>query len=153
MPAPKLEYSQLLYNAYDRIVTNSRLQTDSSGFVECEVLSHSGKTVKNKHCDTFKVSFGKEKRLAHRVIYEAHHGPLSGDLDVSHLCHNGACVKIEHLHEESHADNMARIGCPGWLQFGSYTGSLVSACTHTPHCIKVTRMPNLRTIAPTRVDQ
>lgn len=78
---------------------------------------------------------------------------LYNDLGISHLCHNGSCVKIEHLHEESHADNMARIGCPGWLQFGSYTGSLVSACTRTPHCIEVTRMPDFRAIAPTQVDQ
>lgn len=152
MPAPKLDYEQLLYNAYDRIMNNMKSKLDDTGFVECHILEHSGETVKNKHANTFKVSFGKEKKLAHRIMYEAYNGP-PGDLDVSHLCHNESCVKIEHLYKESHTDNMARIGCPGWLQFGSYTGELVSACTHTPPCIKVTRMPNLRTIGPTQVDQ
>jgi hypothetical protein len=75
MPAEKLEYQQLLYNAYDRILNNSKPKLDDSGYVECLVVSHSGETVRNRHANTFKVSFGKGKRLAHRVIYEAHHGP------------------------------------------------------------------------------
>lgn len=152
MPAEKLEYQQLLYNAYDRILNNSKPKLDDSGYVECLVVSHSGETVRNRHANTFKVSFGKGKRLAHRVIYEAHHGPPSVDMDVSHLCHNESCCKVEHLHQESHADNMKRIGCMGWLKFGDNPRKVVSACVHTPHCVKVTPHTR-RTINPTQVDQ
>ena len=96
MPRRTLYYDEKLGNAYTRIYKNAKPQLDHSGFVECLVLHHTGEIVKNKHADTFKVSFGKDKRLAHRVAYEAFHGPPDDDMDVSHLCHNESCVKIEH---------------------------------------------------------
>lgn len=48
----------------------------------------------------------------HRVVFAATHGwaPVRGDgVELSHLCHRPDCVNVEHLVDESHAANMARI--------------------------------------------
>lgn len=55
--------------------------------------------------------------------------------EVSHLCGNAACLRPTHLTWESHAQNMARIGCAGYVRC-QCCGEWTRACTHDPPCIK-----------------
>ncbi len=48
---------------------------------------------------------GSRVQLAHRVMWEAIHGPIIGDLDVLHHCDTPACVRPDHLYLGTQADN------------------------------------------------
>lgn len=45
---------------------------------------------------------------AHRAIYDLICGPIPDDAVVDHLCHNPACVNVDHLQLLSNAENAAR---------------------------------------------
>ncbi len=47
-------------------------------------------------------------RLAHRVMWEAEHGPVPNGLELDHLCRVRACVNPAHLEPVSRKENVAR---------------------------------------------
>lgn len=86
----------------------------------------SGLGVASETCGEYlKVSMGKDvKFAAHKLMLCLKMDTLYTDfgvkekVDASHLCHNRSCWRPDHLHAESHADNMARSsghGCGGML--------------------------------------
>ena len=66
---------------------------------------------------------GRDKRLAHRFMYELHIGPIPTGLELDHLCSQPACVNPAHLEPVTHAENMRR----------SRAGAYWAAKTHCPH--------------------
>lgn len=48
----------------------------------------------------------KAQRLAHRVSYIIHVGPIPEGLDIDHKCHNKACVNPDHLQAVTHKQNL-----------------------------------------------
>ena len=73
---------------------------------------------------------------AHRLAFMIKHKILRDDmpivnaqgknLEVSHLCHNGLCVKAAHLALESHEINMERVLCKSRRQCSTL---------HEPFCL------------------
>lgn len=47
-------------------------------------------------------------RIAHRVFYIEHRGPIADGLDLDHLCRNRWCVRPDHLEPVSRAVNLDR---------------------------------------------
>lgn len=78
----------------------------------------------------------KTMERTHRLSYmlfrkllreEMPHFNQNGErLDVSHICHNGICLRVEHLVLEPHSTNMERMGC-----------KMRNICTHAhyPYCL------------------
>jgi len=50
----------------------------------------------------------KELKLAHRVSYEIHRGPIPGGLELDHLCRVRCCVNPAHLEPVTSVVNTAR---------------------------------------------
>lgn len=87
----------------------------------------------------FKVSVGKSTKFqAHKLMLCLKLNKLYTQLeeegcDSSHLCHNRLCWRDTHLTNESHADNLSRASCPGWL-VDMNTKKIACLCEHSPPC-------------------
>lgn len=44
-----------------------------------------------------RITIDGRTRMAHRVFWEQLKGPIPGDLEIDHICHTPACVKVSHL--------------------------------------------------------
>lgn len=87
----------------------------------------------------------RKKVLAHVFVKSMHMDQPYGKVG-SHLCHNGFCLRHDHIvwEEQSRAgvrdNNIGRIGCPGYIVFKvGKVDKWIRACGHTIPCKKVTR--------------
>ena len=64
---------------------------------------------------------GEGDRRAHRLAYELVRGPITGGLDLDHLCRNKWCVNPDHLEPvtvtENHARRPRKSECPAGHPF------------------------------------
>lgn len=64
----------------------------------------------------------KRLRLAHRVCWEAHNGPIPAGMLVLHRCDNPACINPDHLWLGTNDDNMADMQAKGRARNGTMAG-------------------------------
>lgn len=55
-----------------------------------------------------RISFGTTNYRAHRVVYEAHRGPIPAGYGLDHLCANPLCVNPDHLEPVTTGENVRR---------------------------------------------
>ena len=54
------------------------------------------------------LSFRGRQWYAHRLIYEATHGPVPRGKELDHVCRVTACVNPDHVEPVTHAENVQR---------------------------------------------
>ena len=53
-----------------------------------------------------RVFYGKKNRLAHRYMWECHHGPIPAGHVIMHLCDRPQCININHLRCGTQKENI-----------------------------------------------
>jgi len=77
------------------------------------------------------LSFRGRQWYAHRLIYEATHGPVPRRKELDHLCRVKACVRPSHVEVVTHAENVRR-GKTAKLSVGQVRNIRELASTGTP---------------------
>ena len=73
------------------------------------------------------IAFHGVSRIAHRLSYEAHVGPIPVGMDLDHLCRNRCCVNPAHLEPVTRKVNLGRSPL-----VGRGAGTAQTAKTHCP---------------------
>ena len=66
-------------------------------------------------------------RMAHRISYELHVGPIPEGLELDHKCRMRCCVNFQHLEPVTHLENMRR-----GVNIGAHLVAAQKAKTHCP---------------------
>lgn len=97
----------------------------------------------------YRANFDNSKVTVHRWIWQYHNNfqEVPVGYDISHLCGNKECIRPSHLIRESRAENINRIGCPGYCWF-TLQKKLIRICKHRPCCKRVVKGFSLRRVNP-----
>lgn len=60
-------------------------------------------------------AYGKPRRFAHRLAFEAFRGPVPEGLELDHLCRVRSCVNPAHLEAVTHRENLSRGPSTNWI--------------------------------------
>jgi len=73
---------------------------------------------------------------AHVSAWIASRGTIPNN-QVSHLCHENACIKFSHLADETQEENLDRNMCQRWtwINCPCQCGHRFNPCQHQPQCI------------------
>ncbi len=78
---------------------------------------------------TLHCTHDRRTRLAHRVVWESHHGAIPAGLQLDHLCRTPSCVNPAHLEPVTGSVNIRRSSVP-WLT----SKRNVKRCRAITHC-------------------
>lgn len=82
-------------SAYTRVMVRSVAAGD------CFVFVHG-----SRNPDGYgRVRSGGAEKMAHRIVWEHHNGPIPDGMIIRHTCDNPPCVRIEHLEIGTFGDN------------------------------------------------
>lgn len=85
-------------STYDRVIARS--EKDDKG-----CLIYNGCKTPNGYGH---VRDGNKMKMAHRVTFEYHNGPVPEGMELDHKCRNRPCVNHEHLEVVTHQINVQR---------------------------------------------
>jgi hypothetical protein len=129
----KPSYDDMLKDKAQQILKDAIPTYDVGKKILCQVSPiHKGYTHQGAYT---RVNFNGGKQFTHRIVWMHANGSIKDKFDVSHLCHNGKCIKLSHLHVEDHQYNVSRQGCKGIIKNGR---KWKRACKHEPFCKVIT---------------
>jgi hypothetical protein len=97
-----LNTSRVVGNDEKRMIANSK--ESSSGCIEW---------VKFKKLGYGVAGFNGRIEQAHRVAWIIKNGPIPKGMQINHICHNRACIKIDHLYLGTQKENMRDMDMSG----------------------------------------
>ena len=104
-------------SAYDRVIKNSKLDDNDCLNFQGTILYHGYGQIRD----------GEKMKMAHRVVFEHHYGPVPEGMELDHLCRNRACVNHEHLEIVTHKENVQR-GIAGHDHYNRVRNELGQFC-------------------------
>lgn len=123
-----------LNSTYKWLVQNTEQVADPTNSFTCWVPPN-GNGISSTNAGYKRLNWLNGKIQCHQFVWLYHSPGEMIELDISHLCANPGCCRLDHLCEESRNDNIGRRGCPGYL-IHRRTGLVIRVCKHDPTCRK-----------------
>lgn len=148
----RMDYYKSMLISYETLLKNSRyidtpkakldrfsccipIHGNGSGIVQKTTGLYTRYHISARQYGTFTDS-KSVKFIAHRLALAVKLNIPYNELlyDASHLCHSvNGCVRPEHIHHETHIENMQRNSCSGFHYY-VLSDELVCYCLHSPKC-------------------
>jgi hypothetical protein len=130
-------------DTYKWLIGTTAVNENETGHFKCWEPSADVKGIDITDSGYFRFSYKGKKILCHRFVW-VYHNPgktITDGYDISHLCGNKRCCRPSHLHCEIKTNNIARIGCMGYIVSEKNPNDILLLCTHNVPC-KTSRFVN-----------